>query len=47
MAVEVRNLLPDEAEIDMLVDESQEVVFGNEVVQLHVVEHLLIAVLLA
>ncbi len=41
MAVKVSDLLPDKAQIDMPVDQSQQMVLRYEIVDLHVVEHLL------
>ena len=38
MAIEMLHLVSHEAEVDMPVDESQEMILGYEVIDLHVVE---------
>jgi hypothetical protein len=43
----VLHLLSNKAKIDIPVYQSQEVVLGDKIIDLHVVEHLLVAILLA
>jgi hypothetical protein len=47
MTVEVLHLLSNKAKIDIPVYQSQEVVLGDKIIDLHVVEHLLVAIFFA
>jgi hypothetical protein len=47
MTVEMLHLLSNKAKIDIPVYQFQEVVLGDKIIDLHVVEHLLIAIFFA